>query len=183
MWGHWKAWKGMRSLSSALCTISLWACIRSKRGMNCKLVLRNCLRFLPQIQHLRRNFAKILNLYYDFAQIQGGKDYTIQPVPWCHIFLRGCFLVECDCELVALNNIFMITIELYTSWQLHSIIILEVIWDANWLSTWFGGRIWQALSFTSSLKEKVQFCRKRQGCKCGIAKAHWYEKHNLSKKR
>ena len=57
MWGHWKDWKGMRSLSSALCTISLWACIRSKKGMNCKLVLRNCLLFLAQIKHIRHNFV------------------------------------------------------------------------------------------------------------------------------
>ena len=41
------------------------------------------------------------------------------------------FLVECDCELVALNNIFMIAIELYTSWQLHSISIPEVILDCK----------------------------------------------------
>ena len=39
--------------------------------------------------------------------------------------------MECDCELVALNNIFMIAIELYTSWQLLIFIILKVIWDCQ----------------------------------------------------
>ena len=41
--------------------------------------------------------------------------------------------MECDCKLVALNNIFMIAIELYTSWQWLSIIILKVIWNCQWI--------------------------------------------------